>query len=1335
MRWFVLFLSSLLVFGVGHSQAADDAGAGQPSPITRLKPIYPQTVLIEAGKVRCLIVTAPGGDAVAESARQLQDALRTADGVVPEIRVASDIVDASWRIDFEAIGKRTVIALGNVNTNRLLAVLYGQRYVVADSIYPGAGGYVIRTVHDPFARGINVLVLAGPDASGVERARSEFVGKYVSADKASVILHQPVIDVVFTTKARRFYPECTHSLSSKRQPQYTGLDWFRQTWQKAGVMDEDGNVIAVRNPATRRSVITGLLARMGQTFFRTGKRELVPLMKQLIDRNRACLGNPDSLHGMGGRTAGHVQQWDLLEELSVWTDQDRLEITNALLADAALGHERRAFHKQVKAGAVQALDENHGTFSALRSLQAWHYFHKYYEIPESQYWIDCADAVFSAQAGTFQILEDASGYLCYCPMSSMDYALRRGNLQYFERGIAQHHARMISLACINNLGLNTGFGDSSGLVMPGVFETLAPVAWFHRDPHLYWILLNVLPPNCGLRIFQKSIAFDLDVPPQEPVDWTGLIKIPIYEAPLQKGQSTKQAVFAPKRIVDDKLFNKIIFKENWNRDGQYLLLDGAGVWGGPPGPHGHKHNDINTIINFTALGRMWLVDHTYPVRQYQQHSSVYVTVNGKGGFRKRTLANVLDLADFHDYAVSRTRFINCERTIVWSKGHHFLILDRVTAAEPGEYFARCSLRALGEHELRGGDLFLEQDGRHCKILTDGAGNADVETYRFTNTHWDSFYPHAEPVVKIFQRDRKLTLAKGDTFGFTSLLVPYASNEQEQTVSLHSLSETCALIRDGESWMLAGLDRIPGTDETAAVFVVDGGSIAVTGAQSVCGGLLKSDTACDFRIDTVREQVTIALASDTEVTLAGTAKAVYADDQVVKLRRSDQGTQLQLARGTHVLTVREWVGFARAAACIERVKAAADTLLAAKTDKADEAGKQRAPDLRGVEVKTVSLQTPLSTLTVVDLDANGAEEWLVTGATGVTLFKPDGTRCWHAATEAAVRAVDVRDVNGDGKLDIVAGCDDHNVYLIGGDGQTQWTFACKPSQGSTDGPPAVDYVTITDLENDGKMEIVAGANWVHVLNADGSLRWERYMDLRRGRICGDFACGTVADLNGDGLKEIVALFVTSYPLLQVLNAQGDMIVPKGTGKGHRGVNIGVPADVAVLDLGIAPRTRQILCATESDVRMIWHDHKLGEAPPARLAAPCVAMACSQTGPARAPFVVIATPMCGIAAASPKAKPSERKIEMARLWRQNLGEKVTCLQVLGAPVPGDTPVVAVGTKQGNVILLDSATGALRGHARFHGASVATIVDAGSPGQFIVGITDGTVATIRITGKAAQ
>ena len=1331
MRLSVLAVRLLVVVPLGLAYAADDSVGGQPSPITRLKSIHARTVLREAGKLQCVIVSTPG-DSLTQSAAQLQDALRTADGTCPEILLASEIVDASWGIDFGAIGDRTIIALGNVNTNRLLAVLYGQRYVVADSLYPGTEGHVIRTVHDPFARGINVLVLAGSDAAGVERACSEFVRKYVAGRTGPLVLPEPVIDVVFTPESRPFFPECTHSLSSKRQPQYTGLDWFRESWRKAGVMDDEGNVTAARDPAAARSLITGLLARMGQTFFRTGNRELIPLMKELIVKNRSLLANADSLHGMGGRTAGHVMQWDLLEELSVWTDQERLDITNALLADAAIGHERRAFHKQVKEGAVQALDENHGTFSALRSFQAWHYFDKYYDIPESTYWLACADAVFSAQAGTFQILEDASGYLCYCPMSSMDYALRRGNLKYFERGIAQQHARMISLACINNLGLNTGFGDSSGLVMPEVFETLAPAAWYYRDPNLYWILQNVLPMNCGLRIFQKSIALDLSVPPQEPVDWTGLIKIPIYRTPLQKGEATRQAVFAPREIVDDTLFNKIVFKENWDRDGHYLLLDGAGVWGGPPGPHGHKHNDINTIVNFTALGRMWLVDHTYQVRQHQHHSSVHVTIDGKGGYRKRTLARVVDLADFADHSVSRTSFMDGERTIVWTKGRHFLIIDKVVAKTAGEFFARNSLRTLGKHELRGNDLFLEQDGRYCKILTDGIGQADVETYAFTNSHWGTFYPHAEPVVKVFQRDRRRTMAPGDAFGFASLLVPYSNPENEDDVSLKSLSETCALVCEGDDWLVVGLGEIPGTADTAGVFLVEDRSIAAIGARVMCGGILRTDFPGDMRIDLVDETVTVDVGVDTELTLVGVAKAVYENDRSLKLRRSAHENHLPVSAGKHVFTLREWSGFARVRAAILSTKAAAERTVAAKVAEMETTTEATVPDVHGVTIETVQLGMSLRTLRVVDLDGNGTDEWLVTGDDGIALFSPAGGRIWQHATAAAVRTVDVGDVDGDGETDIVAGCDDHRIYLLDRRGRLKWTFNCKPSQGSTDGPPAVDWVTITDLEGDGSKEIVAGANWVHVLSPDGGLRWERYMDLRRGRICGDFSCGAVADVDGDGIKEIAALFVTSYPLLQVLDAQGDMAVPVGTGKGHRGVNIGVPVATAVLELDPDSRQQQIVCATESDLRMAWHDHRQREDMQGRLAKPCVAMASKQNGPANAPLLVVATPLCEVIAATAKASLGERQIRTTQLWRRNVGEKVTCLHVPDATASGMAAAVAVGTKTGSIVLLDAGTGVPRGHVRLHGASVAAIVGAGVPGQMMAGLADGTVVVFRAPGE---
>ncbi|HIE09918.1 MAG TPA: hypothetical protein EYP65_08740, partial [Armatimonadetes bacterium] len=503
--------------------------------ITRLKRLYPQTAIVLDGRPSAFIVPGGGKDLL-RLAERLNKAFLERTGVTLPIVPAGRLVDEDWRVDLRPLGGRNIIAIGNVNNNRLLSVLYGERYVVADSLYPGRGGFVIRTVHAPFADGTNVLVLAGSDLKGMRKAIEVFIEEFLSSENSpssrpSLVLPRPIVKVKLKRETFRFFP----GPSQKRQPQYTTMEWFERNLKKAGFMDEGGRIRSNDRPGENMVSLLRWLSRLGQTYFRTGDERLLPLMKELVRKNLHLLERPPEVKGMEARTAYCVHWWDILEELPIWTDEERLAITNALLLDARQGHERRPFHRQVLEGAAQAMDENHGTFSALHSFNAWLYFHKYYRdlLPESEYWMRCARAVFSAQASTFQILEDAAGYLCYCPIHTMDYALASRDLTYFKRGIARHHAMFVSLVCVNNLGLSTGFGDSPSLVCPEFFEAIAPAAWFHRDPKLYWVVRNFLPKECGLRIFQKSIAFDLTVRPQRPDDWTGVIRFPIYEMPLK----------------------------------------------------------------------------------------------------------------------------------------------------------------------------------------------------------------------------------------------------------------------------------------------------------------------------------------------------------------------------------------------------------------------------------------------------------------------------------------------------------------------------------------------------------------------------------------------------------------------------------------------------------------------------------------------------------------------------------------------------------------------------------------------------------------------------------
>lgn len=647
---------------------------------------------------------------------------------------------------------------------------------------------------------------------------------------------------------------------------------------------------------------------------------------------------------------------------------------------------------------------------------------------------------------------------------------------------------------------------------------------------------------------------------------------------------------------------------------------------------------------------MWLVDHTYEVRAFADHSGVELTCEGVGGYRKRTLARLDNFAQDETYGLTRSTFVDWERSIFWKKGDYFVVLDRATADKDGDFFARCTFKALGEAEIRGKDLRLSQKDRFCKIVSDGGANVDIEESPYSDEQgWNTFYGHARPVATLFQQDKKRTLKRGESITFMNLLYAYPSREKERAVSMALVSETCALVMAGDSPTVFGVGEMPGGLGRADMFVITKEGVFAVGGTA------------------------------PDVSLA--PKALAAAKAEAEKRRQEAG-----------------------------------------------ASASRGPEVEGVTVETVKLDMPIRTMCVADIDGDGVEEWIVGGDSGVGVYETNGTKRWTFPTRAAVRAIDVGDLNGDGRPEIVFGCDDEKVRAVAAEGKEIWSFACKASHPSTSSNPAVDYVKIEDLDGDGKNEVVAGANWVHVLSGGGELKWERYMAFRRGRICGDFACGDVADINGDGKKEIIALFITSYPLMQVLNAEGKMILPaEGEQYGHEGINIDVPIDVAALDLFGGAKTREIIvCATRGGLSFFWPDHKPRENGGGRVTGSFAAMAHYQPSAAEPTTIIGANTLCGVMAIRPQPKGNDRWIKTDRAWYRTLDEKVSGLAAadLGGDGKGE---VFVGTKAGNIHVLDLSGGVPKGHVLLGGAPVVTFARSAKTGAVIAAKGDGTVAVV--------
>ena len=1325
-RTLPILLSLTLVAQLAATPAMGAEDAKRPKLITKLKRLYPRTVLVEKGKPRAVIVVAATPE-LRKSAESLQEALRQRTGATLPLLRDTQVV-REGRVDFAALKGRNAVALGNVNNNALLRRLFAEWYVVADSIYPGKGGRIVRTVHDPFARGINAVALCGSDAAGTREAVRVFLDKHARPRGRGLVLPEPIVDVVFTARRHRFFngPDKV-SYVTGRMPQHQPSSFHLGILRRLGFADEKGRILA--NPKVDPRQLLKRLFGMGRSYFRRGDAAFPPLMKQLVERNRSLLTAPASLRRLDfGVAAAGANTWDRIEELPIWTDEVRLLVTNALLRSARRHTRLRPMHAQVRQGCVQAMDENHGTGSMVGDLGAWQYLDKYYDLPDGKYWLKVARACYLGQCSTFQVLEDASGYLSANPACSSLYALRTGDHRYFTRGIARQQARFIALACVSNLGFHTGFGDSPGMIPVGPFNALARAAWYYADPRLYWITRNALSPASGLRIAQRCLVLDLDVPTREPKAWTGVLHLPIYEMPLVKFEATERPVFAPKKPLAPCLFNKIVFKENWSPEGQYLLLDGAssGVFEGRRVTQGHSDADVNTIISFTALGRMWLMDHTYSGGEFQNHSGVYVTLNGRKHCYPGGFARLEGLLDAGEWGMTHTTFGHWDRGIVWRKGRWFAVLDRVRADKPGDYFARATFKALGDHVVEDSAFLLKQKGRFCRILSDGAANLSVEPRREQNHRYlKVWYPHAPPVPKYCRADKLRAMRPGETLGFIHVLYPYSDPSEAGRVELRPLSDHAAVVADGKERALV---RWGGKGEPALIVSTKDG-IRGLGARAL-GGVVSASAPCDLAVDGGRRRVTVRTTIPVRVTLdPAPASARLEQGRLTRIfgRRAEGKAVYALGPGTWSLQVEGWPGFDRLASGFAAALAAAEKETAQYGKRF--VRKRRRERVEGLRIQRVRLRVPLETMITADLDGDGKAEWIVGGGRGVSAFRPDGKRLWTFATAKPVRALAAGDTDGAGRVEVAAGCDDERVYLLDAAGKPRWSFKCRPSQSPMAGPPMVDRVWIADLEGDGKAEVVAGAAWLHVIAADGKLKWERFARRHKsGAFWGDFRDGAVADLLGDKRLEVAAVFDDSYPFMVVYDAKGESV--KG-GREHAYPKpsvwryyVDTPREMAAVNALGGKGTKQLFLATSRYLVGHWPGRGGARAGACSIKGAYASLSVFQPDPAKGAVLLTAGEMTDVCAwRNWRLDPSGR-FRYPRTWARALGEGVTAM--LGRRL-GKRDVVFVGSRAGSVHVLDMRTGEPLALARLPGPPVRAILpDAGGA---LACRADGVVLRVRL------
>ncbi len=149
---FIFVFSALVVWGaIGDVSAAPDEPV---KPITHLKTLYLDTEFVGNGQARAVIYH-PDTPDYATAARELAAALEKPFGVA--LAIESDTPERTWRTD-----NRNIIILGNPGCSLLLRLLFYHSL-----IQPGRTMRRIRTIHDPWADGRNVVMVGGADVGNV----------------------------------------------------------------------------------------------------------------------------------------------------------------------------------------------------------------------------------------------------------------------------------------------------------------------------------------------------------------------------------------------------------------------------------------------------------------------------------------------------------------------------------------------------------------------------------------------------------------------------------------------------------------------------------------------------------------------------------------------------------------------------------------------------------------------------------------------------------------------------------------------------------------------------------------------------------------------------------------------------------------------------------------------------------------------------------------------------------------------------------------------------------------------------------------------------------------
>lgn len=313
--------------------------------------------LVIGGKAVCSIV-APS--IYSSDAEIIQSAIERKTGI--KIPIISD-TDTCAKAPFT----RNMIILGNRSTSRISAELYDRYYSLMDLKYPGRNGYSVRSLHNPYGNGYSAVLVGGSDPAGVSAGAIAFAGVL---DSLSASTNNMTIGWTMLTKLGdgvKVPSDIKDFETWEASKGYGSIGYFG--WNS--ISKRMAMYYMTGDPFHAREAIR-LSFPDAQAL-----KEIDEIDGERIENKKDPLAGPYHYNAMM-----LILFWDMIEESPVFSDSERLKVTNAFAR--RLTHEGTTpFDKTTyKINAVpRAVGSRHDQWSAMSLYTLGRYFNKYYTSP------------------------------------------------------------------------------------------------------------------------------------------------------------------------------------------------------------------------------------------------------------------------------------------------------------------------------------------------------------------------------------------------------------------------------------------------------------------------------------------------------------------------------------------------------------------------------------------------------------------------------------------------------------------------------------------------------------------------------------------------------------------------------------------------------------------------------------------------------------------------------------------------------------------------------------------------------------------------------------------